>query len=79
MPVGGRPGPEPAPAGTAWTLGTVTSILGNPRYTGRQVWNRQRTDTDLADPADVAWGTRACSGGTCPTGGSSPPGPHTPR
>jgi len=22
----------------------VASILSNPRYTGRQVWNRQRTD-----------------------------------
>ena len=39
-------------------LGAVTSILGNPRYTGRQVWNRQRTDTELADPADVALGHR---------------------
>jgi hypothetical protein len=29
-------------------------MLSNPRYTGRQVWNRQRTDTDLADPADPA-------------------------
>jgi hypothetical protein len=52
----------------AWTLGTVTSILSNPRYAGRQVWNRQRTDRDLADPADVSPGIRACSGGTCPTG-----------
>ena len=38
-------------AGAGWTLGTVTTILENPRYTGRQVWNRQRTDTELADPA----------------------------
>ena len=37
-------------------LGTVTTILQNPRYTGRQVWNRQRTDKDLADPADVSLG-----------------------
>jgi hypothetical protein len=27
-----------------WTINTVASILANPRYTGRQVWNRQRTD-----------------------------------
>ena len=30
--------------GTRWTLRTVAAILENPRYTGRQVWNRQRTD-----------------------------------
>jgi len=29
-----------------WTLRTVAAILANPRYTGRQVWNRQRTDHD---------------------------------
>lgn len=28
----------------AWTLRTVAVILGNPRYTGRQVWNRQAAD-----------------------------------
>ncbi len=65
--------------GAAWTLGTVISILANPRYTGHQVWNRQRTDTDLADPADVSLGTSRCSGGTCPTGGSSPASPRTRR
>ncbi|MDQ2876253.1 MAG: recombinase family protein, partial [Actinomycetota bacterium] len=43
-------------SGTAWTLGTVTTILGNPRYTGRQVWNRQRTDSQLADPANTSLG-----------------------
>ncbi|MGC1289146.1 MAG: recombinase family protein, partial [Streptosporangiaceae bacterium] len=52
------PARNPHRAGTAWMLGAVTSILGNPRYTGRQVWNRQRTDTELADPADVALGHR---------------------
>ena len=31
-------------------------IIHNPRYTGHQVWNRQRTDKDLADPADVSLG-----------------------
>jgi hypothetical protein len=34
----------------------VTSILGNPRYTGHQVWNRQRTDSELADPANTSLG-----------------------
>jgi hypothetical protein len=36
----------------------VASILGNPRYTGRQVWNRQRTDTGLADPVNTSPGHR---------------------
>jgi hypothetical protein len=30
-----------------WTLRTVAAILANPRYTGRQVWNRQFTDHHL--------------------------------
>jgi hypothetical protein len=30
--------------------------LSNPRYTGRQVWNRQPTDLQLADPADISLG-----------------------
>jgi len=42
------------------------TILQNPRYTGRQAgrqaWNRQRADMNLADPADVSFGTRAGSG-----------------
>ncbi|VVJ21608.1 Site-specific recombinase [Amycolatopsis camponoti] len=29
----------------AWTLRTVAVILTNPRYTGRQTWNRRTTDT----------------------------------
>jgi site-specific DNA recombinase len=29
----------------AWTLRTVAVILANPRYTGRQTWNRRATDT----------------------------------
>ena len=43
------PGRNPHRTAAGWTLGTVTTILSNPRYTGRQVWNRQRTDTELAD------------------------------
>jgi site-specific DNA recombinase len=42
------PGRNPHRIGAAWTLRTVAAILANPRYTGRQVWNRQRTDFDLA-------------------------------
>jgi site-specific DNA recombinase len=52
------PGRNPHRSGAAWTLRTVAAILSNPRYTGRQVWNRQRTDRELADPADVILGHR---------------------
>ena len=74
------PGRNPHRTGAGWTLGTVTTILRNPRYTGRQVWNRQRTDTRPGRPGrHRPWGIRACSGGTCPTGGSSPASPRTRR
>jgi site-specific DNA recombinase len=36
-------------SGRAWITPTVVSILANPRYTGRQVWNRQ--STVLPDPS----------------------------
>ena len=52
------PGRNPHRSGARWTLRTVAAILANPRYTGRQVWNRQRTDFDLVDPADTALGHR---------------------
>lgn len=42
----------------AWTLTSVHSVLSNPRYTGRQVWNRQRTDHELLDPANTTLGHR---------------------
>jgi site-specific DNA recombinase len=29
-----------------WTVRSVAAILANPRYTGYQVWNRQRSDHD---------------------------------
>jgi hypothetical protein len=53
------PGRNPHRSGARWTLRTVSTILSNPRYTGRQVWNRQRTDKDLADPADVSPGHKS--------------------
>jgi site-specific DNA recombinase len=43
-------------SGTAWSKSAVRVILTNPRYTGRQVWNRQRTDEVLLDIDDVARG-----------------------
>jgi site-specific DNA recombinase len=62
------PGRNPHRLGTGWTLGTVTTILGNPRYTGHQVWNRQRTDKDLVDPADVSLGHRSVQRWNLPDG-----------
>jgi hypothetical protein len=50
------PDRNPHRTAAAQALGTVTSILGNPRYTGRQVQNRQRTDSELADPANTSLG-----------------------
>ncbi|MET3424817.1 DNA invertase Pin-like site-specific DNA recombinase [Actinoplanes tereljensis] len=38
--------------GAAWTLRTVAAILANPRYTGRQVWNRQSVDHHETDPGN---------------------------
>jgi hypothetical protein len=58
------PDPDPDPDrnlhrdGQQRALTTVRAILSNPRYTGRQVWNRQRTDHDLIDPDNTTLGTR---------------------
>ena len=43
-------------SGIAWSKSAVRTILRNPRYTGRQVWNRQRRDESLIDVDDVALG-----------------------
>ncbi|MCG5439655.1 recombinase family protein [Micromonospora foliorum] len=45
-PSGADPARNPHRSGRQWMLTTVAAILANPRYTGRQVWNRQRTDRD---------------------------------
>ena len=42
--------------------------MANPRYTGRQVWNRQRTDFDLIDPANTALGHRQVQRWNLPEG-----------
>jgi hypothetical protein len=59
---------NPHRTGTAWTLGAVTTILSNPRYTGHQVWNRQRTDRDLVDPANVSLGHKSVQRWNLPDG-----------
>jgi site-specific DNA recombinase len=62
------PGRNKHRTGAGWTLGTVTTILQNPRYTGRQVWNRQRTDTELADPGNVTLGHKSVPRWNLPDG-----------
>jgi site-specific DNA recombinase len=46
-------------AGIAWNTYAVRAIITNPRYTGYQVWNRQRTDEVLLDVENVALGHAA--------------------
>jgi len=52
------PGRNPHRSGHAWTLFTVRAILANPRYTGRQVWNRQPSSHELINPANTGLGHR---------------------
>jgi len=59
---------NPHRTGARWTLHTVSAILTNPRYTGRQVWNRQRTDFDLVDPANTGLGHRQVQRWNLPEG-----------
>ena len=59
---------NPHRTGAAWTLRTVAAILANPRYTGRQVWNRQRTDFDLVDPLNTSLGHRQVQRWNLPEG-----------
>jgi hypothetical protein len=68
VPVRSRPGPNPHRTGAAWTLLTVTAIVANPRYTGRQEWNRQRTDYDLVDPVNASPGHRRVQRWNLPEG-----------
>ena len=62
------PDRNPHRTGAVWTLRTVAAILANPRYTGRQVWNRQRTDFDLVDPANTGLGHRQVQRWNLPEG-----------
>jgi site-specific DNA recombinase len=47
---------NPHRTGEGWSKSAVRVILRNPRYTGRQVWNKQRKDEILLDVDDVAAG-----------------------
>jgi DNA invertase Pin-like site-specific DNA recombinase len=54
------PGRNRHRSGAGWNLRSVAVILANPRYTGRQVWSRQRSRPD-------AGGRRSRVSGWCPT------------
>jgi site-specific DNA recombinase len=49
-PSGADPARNPHRPGDAWQQTTVAAILANPCYTGRQVWNRQPTDSGTPEP-----------------------------
>ena len=68
VPVRRQPKRNPHRTGVAWMLRTVAAILANPRYTGRQVWNRQRADHDLVDPANTRLGHRQVQRWNLPAG-----------
>jgi len=68
---------NPHRSGRAWTLFTVRAILANPRYTGRQVWNRQPTSHELIDPANTGLGHRQVQRWPSRKAGSSPTAPRT--
>ena len=57
------PGRNGHRAGGGWALRTVAVILANPRYTGRQVWDRQRTER----PGERASGRSGPAGWTIST------------
>ncbi len=62
------PGRNTHRAGLAWSLTTLRAILANPRYTGRQVWNRQPSAMDLIDPANTGLGRRQVQRWALPEG-----------
>ncbi|WP_225945685.1 recombinase family protein [Plantactinospora soyae] len=59
------PDRNPRRTGHRGTLRTVAAILGNPRYTGRQVWNRLRDHNPLIRQV-------TCSPGRTPAAGTRP-------
>ncbi len=50
------PGRNRHRSGIAWSKGAIRAILLKPRYTGYQVWNKQRKAETLLDVEDVALG-----------------------
>jgi site-specific DNA recombinase len=62
------PGRNRHRTGSGWTLRTVAAILANPRYTGRQVWNRQPSEAVLVDPANTGLGHKQLQRRNLPEG-----------
>jgi site-specific DNA recombinase len=62
------PGRNRHRSGTGWTLRTVAAILVNPRYTGRQVWNRQPSHKVLVDPLNTTLGHKQVQRWNLPEG-----------
>src|ERR1700727_767546 len=62
------PARNPHRTGAGWTLRTVAAVLANPRYTGRQVWNRQPSQAVLVAPADTGLGHKQVQRWNLPEG-----------
>jgi len=62
------PGRNRHRSGGGWTLRTVAAIVANPRYTGRQVWNRQPSHKVLVDPANTTLGHKQVQRWNLPEG-----------
>jgi site-specific DNA recombinase len=67
-PSAGDPARNPHRTGAAWTLRTVAAILANPRYTGRQVRNRQPSQAVLVDPVNTGLGHKQVQRWNLPEG-----------
>ena len=80
MPVGGRPGPEPAPHRRGVDAAARSRRSWPTRGTpaGRCGTGSAPTSTWSTRPTPAS-GTSRCSGGTCPRAGSSPASPRTRR
>lgn len=67
-------------SGVVWSKSAVRAILINPRYTGHEVWNKQRKHESLIDVEDVALGDETKLAMESPkSSGSSPTSRSMPR
>jgi DNA invertase Pin-like site-specific DNA recombinase len=64
----------------AWAKSALRAILGNPRYTGHQVWNKQRKEERSSSMSRTsASATRPACAGTTKLPGCGPTNPSTTR